>query len=387
MIDQLLKKLIPDYDRVNDLNVRRAYGNLSGMVGIAVNAGLFALKLFAGIVARSSAVVGDSINSLTDGVTSLMTMLAYRAASKPADAGHPFGHGRLEYIIGLGVSELILAVGAGLLYEGVIKFIHPEEITFRIVTVIILGISIAAKLMMYLFNKDLSVRIGSPVLKATSLDSLNDVLTSSAVLGSFILSRIFPAFPFDALTTIIVALMIIRTGITTAKELISQIVGKPCEAARKGEVEEAVSHYPEIFGIHDLILHDYGPGRMFGTVHAEMSSRLSLKEAHTVLEHAEEEIFEKYGIRIVIHADPVDLEDPVLERYKTLITSYMYEKGLTAHDIHLEDGILKLDIMLEDDETDREQITAEVTEAVHKISPDIPVQIDFDFNFTEKEES
>ena len=387
MKDLLLRKLIPDYDRINDLNVRRAYGNLSGTVGITVNAGLFALKLFAGIAANSSAVIGDSINSLTDGVTSLMTMLAYRAASKPADAGHPFGHGRLEYVIGLAVSELILAVGAVLMYEGINKIIHPQDIIFRMVTVVILIISIFAKLMMYLFNQDLSVRIGSPVLKATAIDSLNDVMTSSAVLGSFILSRMFPAVPFDAITTIIVAALIIKTGFSMAKDLVSQIVGRPCEAVRKEEIEETISHYPEIYGIHDLILHDYGPGRLFGSVHAEMSSDLSLKEAHSVLEHAEEEILEKYGIHMVIHADPVDPDDPVLDHYKKLVTSYLDRKNLSAHDIHLEGNVLKFDIMMKNDETNREAVTKGVTEAIHEVSPDMQVQIGFDYDFTEKEEA
>ena len=385
MKDLLLKKLIPDHDRINDLNVRRAYGNLSGTVGIIVNAGLFALKLFAGIIANSSAVIGDSINSLTDGVTSLMTTLAYRAASKPADAGHPFGHGRLEYVIGLAVSELILGVGAVLLYEGFDKIIHPQDIIFRMVTMIILVVSIGAKLMLYLFNKDLSVRIGSPVLKATAIDSLNDVMTSSAVLGSFVLGKRIPAVPFDALTTIIVAVLIIRTGFSRAKDLVSQIVGRPCEAARKDEIEEVVSHYPEISGLHDLILHDYGPGRLYGSVHAEMSSRLSLKAAHTVLEHAEEEILEKYGIHMVIHADPVDSDDPVLEQYKKIIATYLDKRGLSAHDIHLEDNVLKLDVMMENDKTDREEVTIGIIEAVREESPDMQVQIDFDYGFTEKE--
>lgn len=305
MITKLLvNKFIKNKDNITDDTVRNSYGVLGGAVGISVNIILSFTKLIIGMIVSSIAIIADAFNNLSDALSSIITIVGFKMASKPADEEHPFGHGRIEYISALIVAFLVILVGFQFIQSSIKKIQNPEAITFEIIPFIILIISIILKLWLSKFNKNIGNRINSSALKAASVDALGDVFTSSCVAISFLASK-FTNFPIDGYFGLIVALFIIYSGFTLVKDTINPLLGEAPDTELVTNIKEMVLSYDNILGVHDLIVHNYGPGRCMASIHAEIPSDISVMKIHDIIDTAEREISNKLKLHLVIHMDPL----------------------------------------------------------------------------------
>ncbi len=389
MTEWLIAKLIPDYENTSDLKVRLAYGNLSGGIGLACNAVLFLLKAFAGIATGSAAIMSDSVNNLSDGLNCLVTLIGYRVASKPADREHPFGHGRLEYMISFVTAEAIFLFALELLKTGAERILKPEPVTFSAAAVLILALSMIVKYGMYRINTKLGKKIGSTVMITAARDSVGDVLTTGGTLASLILSRYSSSIPFDGIAACAVALIILKTSIELFQDLFSRMIGKKADYENASRIREILLAHPEISGAHDLILHDYGPGRMMGTVHAEMDSSLSLVEAHAVIDAAEREIQEELHISVTIHPDPKEPGNRKLLSFERAIVKCLteYDPAFTIHDLRYskEEHLLSFDVLIPESwDKDTAEINKSLEEDLCRNWPGLKLNVVFDYAFAEE---
>ena len=284
MIELLSHWLIRNRENTGDPAVRRAYGRLCGLVGIGLNLLLFGGKLFAGTVSGSVAVTADAFNNLSDAGSSVVTLLGFQLAGKKPDPQHPFGHGRIEYISGLVVSGLILLMGVELGKSSVEKILHPEAVDFSLLAVGILVASIAVKLYMYLYNRRIGRRISSAAMEATATDSLSDAIATTAVLAAMLVGR-FTALMIDGWVGLVVACFILFSGYQAAKETLGPLLGQPPEQELVERIRQMVLSHPPICGIHDLVVHDYGPGRMMVSLHAEVPAHGDILELHDAVSY------------------------------------------------------------------------------------------------------
>ncbi len=304
----LISKFIKNSEDINNKKVRDAYGYLGGLVGIIVNLILFATKLIIGIVLNSIAVTADAFNNLSDVASSVITILGFKLASKPADKEHPFGHGRLEYISGLIVSFLVMLVGFEFIKTSFDRIVNPSKVLFNIIPFILILVSIGFKLWISGFNKTIGKTIKSSALEASSFDALSDVISSSCVALSLLLSR-WIDFAIDGYIGVLVSFFIIYAGYSLIKETMNPLLGEaPDETLVKGLREKLLS-YDHITGAHDLVIHNYGPGRCMGSVHAEVPCDISIVKIHEIIDKAEKEISEEYDLHLVIHMDPINTDD------------------------------------------------------------------------------
>ena len=303
----LIKKFIKNNDDINDNKVRIAYGNLGGTVGIIINTLLFLIKLFVGLFAGSIAIIADAFNNLSDAASSIITIIGFKMANKPADAEHPFGHGRIEYLSALVVSFMVMLVGFQFVKTSFSKILNPEAVTFEIVPFILLLISIGFKIWLSKFNKDLGNKINSSALKAAGTDALGDVFTSTTVVISFFASN-FTSFPIDGYIGVLVAIIIIYSGFSLIKETISPLLGEAPDAELVQQINDMVLSYEHISGVHDLIIHNYGVGKSIASVHAEIPADIDIMTIHDIIDTAEREISEKFKTHLVIHMDPICVE-------------------------------------------------------------------------------
>ena len=287
-----------------DPGTRRRCGVLSGAVGIALNLALFLGKLLAGIVTASIAVTADAFNNLSDAASSVVTLIGFRLASQEADEEHPFGHGRMEYLAGLVVAMLILLVGVELAQSSLQKILHPEPVNFSPLSAAILAASIAVKLGMFWFNRGLSRTIQSAALSATAADSLSDAVATSTLLLGLLAGHYFQ-LPLDGWLGLAVALFILRTGWGAAKDTVDPLLGRPMDPELAADIDRIVLGHDYILGIHDLVYHDYGPGRAMMSLHAEVPADGNFLEIHDVIDHIERELKTKHHIETSIHMDPV----------------------------------------------------------------------------------
>ncbi|MGN1433449.1 MAG: cation diffusion facilitator family transporter [Ruminococcus sp.] len=309
MIKLLTRLFVKNSDDTKNPEVRAAYGNMSGIVGIFLNLCLFAAKLTAGIVSASISVVADAFNNLSDAGSSVVTFLGFKLASRPADKEHPFGHGRYEYVAGLGISVVILLVGIELLKSSIGKIISPDSSTeITLVSACILIASVAVKLWMYFFNKILSRKINSSALKATSLDSLTDCVATTIVLIGLVISNL-TGLMIDGYLGAAVAIFILFTGVSTFKESLSPLLGNPPDAEFVSDIKDTVMQDDMIVGIHDLIVHDYGPGRCIISLHAEIPSNEDILKAHDSIDLIEKTLERKFNCMATIHMDPIATDD------------------------------------------------------------------------------
>ena len=336
MTNLLVKIFIKDSDRVNDPTVRKCYGTLSSVVGIICNILLFIAKYIIGTLSNSISIVSDAFNNLSDCAGCLVTLLGYKMASKPADRDHPFGHGRIEYLTALFLSVIIMFVGAELLRGSAAKIIDPEEIKFSIAAVSGLILSIGVKLWMSLFNGKLGKRINSSVLNATAKDSRNDVLATSAALIALVAS-LFTDLPMDGIMGILVSAFIIKTGFDITKETVDELLGKPADKEVVKKIKFFVLENDRILGIHDLVIHNYGPGNLIGSCHVEVDHRESLMEIHDVIDGIERRIESDMGIRMTIHTDPVESDCQLRSELKELTAKVLCEidEKLSFHDFRV----------------------------------------------------
>ncbi len=332
----LLRIFVRDYKNTEDPTVHFAIGSFAGTTGTVCNVLLFLLKLVAGWLSGSVSVIADAMNNLMDASSSIVTLLGFRMARKPADKNHPYGHARYEYIAGLAVAVAMLFVALELASSSLGKIIHPGTVAFSAVTLVILLCSIAVKLWMASFYTTLSRRISSAALKAAAADSFNDVLASSAILAGC-LAEYFFRIHIDGWVGLLVSALIFRTGCLTARDTISLLIGKQADTEFIRALRERILSHEDILGIHDLLIHDYGPGQCFASVHVELSADVDALECHEVLDHIEREVLEELNVHLVIHFDPVSSHDPELPELHRLLTEILtgIHPELSLHDLHI----------------------------------------------------
>lgn len=308
MTKLLLRLFVKNHENSEDMVVRASVGKLAGATGIVCNIILFLGKLIAGLLAGSVAIVADAVNNLSDASSSVVTLLGFRLAQRPADQDHPYGHARYEYLSGLMVAVLILVIGVELVKSSVGKIIHPEAIDFSLLTVGILVASVLVKLWMSMFFGALGKRINSLTLQATSVDSRNDVVSTIAVLAGCLVGYVFHV-NIDGFVGLLVALFILYSGVNIVKETISPLLGKQADEVLVEKIKSLVFSNGEVLNVHDLLIHDYGPGRCFASIHAEVSARLDPMKVHDILDNIECEVLDKLNVHLVIHYDPVLPDD------------------------------------------------------------------------------
>ena len=335
----LVRLFIKDCDNVTDPAVRERYGILSGAVGIVLNLLLSAGKLFAGLMTGSISITADAFNNLSDAGSSVVTLVGFKLAGQKADAGHPFGHGRMEYLAGLLVSLMILLVGVELGKSSIEKILRPEAVEFSPVSVAILAASILVKLWMGRFNRTLGRRIGSAAMEATAADSLSDVAATSAVLAGTLIGH-FAQLSVDGWFGAAVAVFILRAGWGAAKDTLDPLLGSAPDPELVKSIHDLVLSHPEVVGMHDLVIHDYGPGRRLCSFHAEVPQDADILETHDAIDHIEREIRETFGIEATVHMDPIATQDEQVNQLRGRVAELAraVEPGMTIHDFRVVRG-------------------------------------------------
>lgn len=308
MTQLLVKLFVKDFENVENIKVRTSYGVLASIIGILCNVLLFGLKLSIGIIINSISITADAFNNLSDAASSIISFIGVKLAGRPADKEHPFGHGRFEYISALVVAFLILMVGVSLFKNSFEKVIHPEKVGFSWVLVIILCISVLVKIWLSLFNKKLGNLINSNVMKATSADARNDVLVTSATIISIVVSKL-TGITIDGWIGIIVSGFVLLSGYGIAKETLMPLLGEAVDKEVYKEITKKVEGFEGIIGSHDLIVHNYGPSHTMASIHAEVSNDSDIEDVHRIIDKVEREILKEMGIFIVIHMDPVEVNN------------------------------------------------------------------------------
>ena len=332
----LVKRFVKNYDNVSDVKVRSAYANLAGIVGIVTNLMLFIIKLSVGLFSNSVSILADAFNNLSDAASSIITIIGFKMANKPADAEHPFGHGRIEYITAMIVSFMVMLVGLQFVKTSFQKIINPTPVTFELWPFILLLISIGFKFWLSKFNKSIGNKINSSTLKATATDAMGDVFTSTTVVISFLISK-FTTLPIDGYIGIVVALAIVYSGFSLIKETLSPLLGEPPDPVLVSDITDMVMSYENITGIHDLIVHNYGPGRIMASIHAEIPSNIDIMEIHHIIDTAEREISKKLNIYLVIHMDPICVDTDEIIEARNMVQDVLskYEEVKSFHDFRV----------------------------------------------------
>ena len=339
MTNLLLHLFVKDADNTENPKVRAAIGTLSGLVGIVCNLLLFTFKLLVGTLTCSVSITADAMNNLSDASGSIVTFIGFRVADKPADEHHPYGHARAEYLSGLGVAALILVIGIELVKTSVKKIFAPTPVEFTAVAAVVLLASIAVKFWMNLFNRGLAKRIDSTALMATAADSRNDCIATFAVLIAAIVEKV-THIPVDGWIGLGVALFILYSGLNLAKDTISPLLGENADPELREKIVDYIVSQPKVLGYHDLMVHDYGPGQRFASLHVEMDCREDPLECHERIDDMERECLRSHNVHLVIHYDPVVIDDPVLTALKAKVQCLLQAKDsrLSLHDFRMVPG-------------------------------------------------
>ncbi len=339
MISLLVKLFYGEMDMSDEKAVRRAYGTACSGAGIGFNVLLFAGKLIAGMLSGSVAIVSDAFNNLSDAGSSIISLVGFKLSNKKSDPQHPFGHGRLEYISGLCVSFLIILMGVELGKASIEKIIEPAQVKFSLLTAAILAASILVKLYMALYNSRIGKRLNAVTMKAMAKDSLSDAVATSVVLMSMIVAKLAD-IAIDGYCSVVVAAFILFTGITAARDTISPLLGQKPDSEFIEEVMRIVNAHKEIIGTHDLVVHDYGPGRLMITLHAEVDADMDILVAHDAVDNIENELREKLGCSAVVHMDPIVTDDvetnATREEIKRVVSNI--DSRMTIHDFRMVPG-------------------------------------------------
>lgn len=339
MIELLAKRFIRDRENVKDPTVRRAYGTLCGAVGIALNILLFIGKFFAGTISGSIAITADAFNNLSDAGSSAVTLLGFRLAGRKPDPEHPFGHGRIEYISGLIVAGLILLMGVELVKTSVGKIFHPEAVDLTAVALVILAVSVAVKIYMGLYNRSVGKRIASPAMLATAKDSFSDAAATAAVLLATVVGKV-TGLKIDGWLGLLVAGLILRAAWEAAQETLSPLLGQAPDDEFVRQIHDIVMAHEGILGIHDLVVHDYGPGRVMISLHAEVPAEGDILELHDVIDNAEMALQRELGCEAVIHMDPVVTGDGITTELRGQVAQLVstIHPEATIHDFRMVAG-------------------------------------------------
>ncbi len=388
MTEFLVNKFIKGSANIESTEVRTRYGMLASVVGIFCNVLLFSVKLAIGLILSSLAVTADAFNNLSDAASSIISFVGVKMAGKPADAEHPFGHGRIEYIAALIVSFLVIEVGFTFFKSSISKIMHPEEITFDPVPFIILILSILVKLWMAFFNNKLGKRIDSKVMLATAADSLGDVITTSATVISIVICH-FTSINVDAIAGLIVSGIVIWSGVSIAKDTLEPLIGQRVPSELYQKITDMVESYEGIVGAHDLIVHNYGPNRSMATIHAEVPNDVSIEASHEIIDRIERDAKKELNILLVIHMDPVEMRDEeVLElRDKTSHIVHALDPELHFHDFRVlkenEQKNLIFDLVVPDSYTEKDanRVMHQLIALLHEMEKNVDCIITLDRSF------
>lgn len=334
MIEHIIKWCIKDYENTKDKKVREQYSIVGGALGILCNLFLFVSKFAVGTMTNSVAIVSDAFNNLTDMGSSFISIISAKLSNKPPDKDHPFGHGRFEYLASLTIVIIIMVVGYELCQTSVSKFFEPEEMETSLVSIAILLLSIAIKGWMCLYNRYIGKKINSSVNEATASDSVNDAIATAGVLAATI-AQPFTALPVDAAAGVLIGLMIMYAGYGIAKEVINILLGKAPSPELIREITDCALHCQYVVGVHDIRIHDYGPGRMFGSIHAEVPDTADLVEVHAALDVLEDELQEKFQMEVNIHMDPLCTNPEIINHVRHILDHLIQQKYPQYHTDHL----------------------------------------------------
>ncbi|MBO7214302.1 MAG: cation transporter [Clostridia bacterium] len=336
---KIFKLFVKNADDVCNVEVRSAYGKVASIIGIIFNILLCGIKILAGVITGSVAIVADALNNFGDASSSVISFAGFKLSSRPADKEHPYGHGRYEYVSAFIVTILIMVIGVELFKSGVEKIITPTKVEFSIVAVIILAVSILAKVFLSLLNGSVGKKINSSALKATSVDARNDAISTTAVLISLILSS-HTSFPLDGVMALLVSLFIMFSALGLVKDTLASLLGKPPEKEQIDKIKDKLLSYEGVLGIHDLIVHDYGVGRTFASVHVEMAAEGDVILSHELIDKIEKIFLEEDGLEIVIHYDPVSTTNPLAVEMREFLHKNvkLVNERLSVHDVRIVDG-------------------------------------------------
>lgn len=348
MINFLAKKFIHDYENTSDKNVRQGYCVMGGILGTVCNLFLFGLKLAIGTVMKSIAITSDAFNNLSDMGSCIVAIIGAKMANRLPDREHPFGHGRIEYISSLIVSFIILLVGFELFKSSCGRIAVPELLNFSGVMMIILAASVFVKLFMYFCYNNIAKKINSTVMKASAKDSVNDVISTSAVIVTTVIGNFLP-FQIDGFIGVIIAAYIMYSGVNMAKETIDLLLGTPPSKETINALSEIILSSDEIVGLHDLMVHDYGPGRVFASVHAEVPDNADAVHIHEIIDATERRIFLETGIQTVIHSDPITINNEYVDGIKSQIMECVTaaDPSATIHDFRITDGKNRINVIFD----------------------------------------
>ena len=339
MTKLLVKLFVKNHEATQLPEVRASYGKLSGMVGILCNVLLFAAKFIVGTLTASVAITADAFNNLGDASSGIVSFLGFKMASRPADKEHPYGHARYEYLAGLTVCVLILVIGVELFKESFVKILNPQPVEFSWVAVLVLVLAILVKLWLAVFNRNLGKRISSQTLLATAEDSRNDVIATGTVILATVLSHL-TSLSLDGYMGLCVALFILYSGVKLVKETLDPILGKAADEELVKEIEKRIMEYPGVFGTHDLMMHDYGPGRLFGSVHVEVAAEEDVLKSHDMVDNIERDFLRELNIHLIVHMDPIITKDESVRNLRHWLAKEVKKvhEELTIHDVRVVPG-------------------------------------------------
>ena len=340
MTDFLVRLFIKDSEDTDNEKVRFRYGLLSSCTGIVCNVLLFLIKLVSGLLMNSVSIVSDGFNNLSDCMSCLITLLGYKLASKPADREHPFGHGRYEYLVSLLVAVMIIVVTFQLFLSSIGKIMHPTPVHFDAVLFALLTASILVKVWMSAFNTQLGKKLNNMVMLTTAQDSRNDVFVTALSLVAMILSTVNRSIPFDGIFGIALAGILFYSGYSMIRDIVDRLLGAPADSSLTKKIRDEILSYPEIIGVHDMIIHEYGPGCHIGSAHAEVNANTEFMHAHDVIDCCERAIQDKYHVMMTLHMDPVDYSNPKVNAYRAEVTETLrqLDAGLSMHDFRIVAG-------------------------------------------------
>ncbi len=339
MTGLLIKLFVKNSEDIANDRVRGRYGILSGAVGICTNLLLFAGKLIAGTLTNSISIVADAVNNLSDASSSVITLVGFKLAGKPADKEHPFGHARFEYLSGLAVAIIILLIGFELGKTSIDKIFHPGDVVFSILSVVVLAVSMLLKLWQGVFYRTIGRRISSTALIASATDSLSDVISTGAVLVSALIAR-FTGLQLDAYMGLAVAAFILYSGGKLILETVNPILGEAPDCELVSAVERQILAYPGVLGIHDLLVHSYGPGKTFASVHVEVSAHEDILVSHDLIDNIERDVSKQFNLQLVIHLDPIVVDDPKINELRAFVRKVVtdIDQSLSMHDFRAVQG-------------------------------------------------
>lgn len=373
MTNLLIKLFVKDNENLKDENVRPKYAMLSSITGIVVNLLLSIFKLVIGIVTNSMSIISDALNNVTDTGSSIVTMIGFKLSQKEVDNEHPWGHGRMEYITAFIVDILIILVGVELLQNSVDKIIHPVMPTVNCVVIFLLVVAILVKLWLFVFYSKIAKRIDSSAIKATAYDSISDCVSTFVVLFSSVISLIF-GITIDGYVSILVAIFILITGVKALKETIDILLGSKPDKEFIDQISEFVKKYPMIAGIHDIMVHDYGPGRKIVSFHAEVPADANICEAHDIIDELEQDMLKEFKCITTIHMDPIVVNDAKINEAKASVEKIVKEinENYSIHDFRMTDGGKRINLIFDlviprNDKIDKDALRKEIIEKVKKI--------------------